>query len=745
MHAHLLWRCLLNCQTLILFSFILQPNFDDYKVVKTPPAIEHPAVLFRGLSDESDMSAPKFSFGGTSSLDLSTLPNKPFEAETLPSKFSSTQVLSKPSFNQNLIDIDGPGLDSQADVSSRSESKIRGQEGDINIPRTNDEAENLLHDIGVGRVSLRGISGVNISNLAAKIAVATNSEPKFILKLLISLIDGEKQEMRNREVTTGELAKEDQVTSAQIKGDLAPSQVTLAKNAATYRLNESIIPVSASLMRKTNATMAAEPQKHPSKAQETWLQKQPPAATSKELSPMKLSDLDDTLTPVKAARSFQAEEKLTSVVSSQNRIPVQSSSRAGNIDKLSYEYRALQISSQASRSTGLAASSSSVRTAPGISNKTSTVPTRPISSVTPLFAPSESRALYRDSGVQCYARMPDEQKQPVERGDSFERLSSRASNRSISTVDAAVQYEPPSLPHDTFRDTCELELQSVKTLVDTATPSSQASLTSMTSKQLSSTAIFGDESIDKAAKDIALSPVGSQMESPYVGPHVEAWKPLTLSQNKFQSGISNSQPVKHTDQPGVIPETQMHAAKFLSMSGEQIQNILPRISDIRVRESNASFYPLITANQTLLGRPSTVTAVSSQQQQQQLYAPSQQHQIPSQQPYPHPEPYFEEYSSSKTDTEYSSDHPSDSVVRKKLSLPSIQVIVPTEVTFTEVQCVGVAINQCVPIHNPSSRWIQCLIEVAFYSVNGAQVIFLVNVDAVHRDFHANIDVLCPGS
>ena len=666
------------------------------------------------------MTAPKFSFGGgTSSLDLSTLPNKPFEAETLPSKFSSTQVLSKPSFKQNLIDIDGPGLDSHADVSSRSESKIRGQEGDINIPRTNDEAENLLHDIGVGRVSLRGISGVNISNLAAKIAVATNSEPKFILKLLISLIDGEKQEMRNQEVTTGELANEHQVKSAQIKGDLAPSQVTLATNAAAYRLDEPLIPVSGSLMlRKPNATMATEAKKHPSKAQETWLQKQPSAATSKELSPMKLSDLDDTLTPVKAARSFQAEEKLTSVVSSQNRIPFQSSSRAGNIDKLSYEYGALQVSSQASRSTGLAASSSSVRTAPGLSNKTSTVPTRPISSVTPLFAPSENRALYRDSGVQCYTRMPDEQKQPVERGDSFERLSSRASSRSVSTVDAAVQYEPPSLPHDTLRDTCELELQSVKTLADTATPSNQASLTSMTSKQLSSTAIFGDESIDKAAKDIALSPVGSQMESPYVGSHVEAWKPLTLSQNISQSGLSKNQPVKNTDPPELIPGTQMRAAKFLSMSGEQIQDILPRISDIRVRESNATFYPLITANQTFLGRPSTVTAVSSQQQQQQLYAPSQQHQ----EPYPHQEPYFAEYSSSKTDT-VSSEHPSDSVVKKKLSLPSIQVIVPTEVTFTEVQCVGVAINQCVPIHNPSSRWIQCLIEVAFYSVNGAQVIF----------------------
>ncbi|XP_065064819.1 uncharacterized protein LOC135691023 isoform X3 [Rhopilema esculentum] len=656
-----------------------RPNFDDYKVVKTPPALEKPAVLYRPLPNDSITSIASVSKAQANArLDFST--DKNGSASSL----ASTYVLSKPAKEpSNLSKI---SFESQSKDDKVAEHVIHGQEGNINVPKTNDEAESLLHDIGVGRVSLRGISGVNISNLAEKIAIATNSDQQFIFKLLISLIEGEKRATRDADSTWKDKGRENiEAKSKKESSDYRP--------ASGFGQNKSDVTVSHS-QQKLKGKHALPTVVH-AKSQD--LEKQ-------EQSSLKMSDLDDTLT-MPSPNTSSLQSKARSKTPDSQIAPVRLRSAGdkvpNNVDRPNSKQILFQDPMQRSPKSSKGISKENLKLSDKLLGNA-----RPISSVIPLIAPRENRALYRDSGVQCFTKQANDPMQSVERGASFERSAATAGSRNVTTVDAAVQWDGTETRQgfDISMDAV-VSRQSMKKTTDTSAV--QSSLRSTAARQLSSTTIEPGEPEEKLSKGLTLSPVVSEVESTALGMEDEQWKPLRLSKK-----LSNEMIAPDSADDAVTSSKKHMNDEFRKMSDEKIQEILPRISDIRVRESNATFYPLVATNQTVLGRPLDDKANATKEQKLQV-----QERFANNQPYTQLKPE----SASRGNKGEQKLHSSGGELRaKKSSLSSIKIVVPNELCFQNVQCVGVPINECLPVHNPSSRWIQCLIEVAFYSVNGSK-------------------------
>ena len=660
-----------------------QPIFDDFKAVKTPPALDHPAILYRGSQAQDDTDV--YLYGHT---DISANLEVSGGSKTLiddEHQQQSSHTQRKKSSTVGEV-IDSPDFDTQTEA-DRDNYGIRGDGYRIDLPTTNGEAESLLHDIEVGRVSLRGISGVNVSNLAAKIAIATNSDPQFILKLLITLIESEKS--HNQAHLYGAVAAA--VDAKRKEESSSSSQQILSRGSLATSADRHPTSSSAAVFQYENApvsNIAAS------------------VARSQDQSPMKLSDLykhpvSSMTSATQTASSYQ--EYYPKDGSSNARY--QHASTGNNA-----LHSSLVVSAISNSISTPSVQSTHPKTLPTNTSTTSVAAIRPMSSVTPLTAAPEARTWYRDSSVQCHSSVADEldRMKTAARNASYEKKKTESQTQRMTkkTADAGNQYESPFPKKDKLAETSMAGLltQTIATFIDSGSPLSESPAMSKlqfkgASNHLSSTTIFGDEAADTyTAKEIALSPVGSRFD---VSPSREAgddnWKPLKPSMKAVKSKHLSTKEYNCS-----TPECADDEKNSLQFSGKQIHDILPRISDIRPRESNASFYPVMTANQTILqGRASIATSTTKHFQDQPMFRPeSNQFKAPS-------------YS------QYQKQPPA--ATRKFPVAPPIQIVVPNEVTYADVQCVGVAVNQCLPVHNPSSRWIQCLIEVPFYSVNGAQV------------------------
>ena len=613
------------------------------------------------------------------------------------SKLSSTFTLSKPVLIHDSTEVASTKLVSK--TGTDKDTAIQANNGAIKIPKTNDEAECLLHDIGAGRVSLRGISGVNVSNLAAKIAVATNSDPKFILQLLISLIEGEKMGSKEPTVLQSHVPKKQQSSSG------IPGQHLQAANTSTALTHHG------SMQKKSrpgheDRSIISKKEKIVDELQAPYSKSAMERSGKQDQNTLMLSDLDRTLTPIKPNESAvkgQCSSSTNTVSSSKtvmlysNALQEQNSSHSMALSERvmsqpQYVYRELgpETIQKITGSEDLDQHKISAIAANIVSQST-----RPVSSVIPLVALPESRPLYRDSGVQCFTR--SQQAQHVERGASFERLGSKSKHNNVPTVDAAIQCDVTENGSDLFSDP-DVNIASHQNLKKVSNATSNSSIKTVSSRHLSSTAIFGDESYDQPTKGITLSPVMSEVE-PSLFEQLDAnWKPhKTTTQNRqvTRTGSFNTHAQPEKPVMGRLSDPN------LKLTEDRIHDILPRISDMKVRESNAIFYPLMATNQTMLGRPS----VAQSTQMQSPYKPPQQQQ--------------KAVKGSSSNENIA--HAIGPALSKTVSMPTIQIIVPNEVSFSGVQCIGVAVNECLPIHNPSSRWIQCMLEVVFYSVNGSQV------------------------
>ena len=679
--------------------------FDDYKVVKTPPALR-PIVLHAGEAEEPAVSSTSsFSFNGQGVAgSVSELEQKSAQSIPIP-KFSSTFTMPKSAFDPNLKDSSSAN---SLPRSASEKSSIQGNQAKIKIPETNDEAECLLHDIGVGRVSLRGVSGVNVSNLAAKIAVATNSDPKLILKLLISLIESEKAEINPSSLPSSHMPRMMQPSTgvARPSSQAADAFTTASNLSSTYSISRPLQQDRS--LSSANGTIAdAFVVKGNANSQRSAVA----VSGKQDQSTMILSsDLDRTLTPVKSNESalkYQGSFGVNTVSSSfgansnQNAkqelksspsilLPAQIVSQTQNTPPhlRSGVIKHATISEEQDKHQ---LSSSHVNSFPQV--------TRPVSSVIPLVALPESRPLYRDSGVQCFTQTRREQLHPVERGASFERSGAQANHNIVPTVDAAIQCDVTGNRSD-FSFEQEAICVSQQNFKTSSNATSNSNIKTVAGRHLSSTAIFGDESYEQATKGITLSPVMPEVGSSLLEQGESSWKPLNAA--------SQSRRAEQAESLGTHGQLEKPVMGRLSDPNEkliaaQLHDILPRISDVKVRESNAIFYPLMATNQTIMGRPSV--AQSTQMQSPVQLPPKQQTAVKN------------------FGTNEKVAHSAGSVSSKMSSMPTIQIIVPNEVCFSDVQCIGVSVNECLPIHNPSSRWIQCMLEVVFYSVNGSQVRF----------------------
>lgn len=550
-----------------------------------------------------------------------------------------------------------------------------------------------MHDIGAGRVSLRGISGVNVSNLAAKIAVATNSDPKFILQLLISLIESEKMGVQEPAVLQTHVPKKQQSSSdiqrqqlqaantstaithhGNIKRNSRPDQGDMRKNERI--VDERLVPYSKPAMEQSG---------------------------KQDQNTLMLSDLDRTLTPIKSNESTLKNQASfsTETVSSSKSVKLYSNALQEHNSSYSmvFSKRVMSQPQYLYPELGPGAIQKVIGLDDQDQHKTSASPanivsqsTRPVSSVIPLVALPESRPLYRDSGVQCFAR--NQQTQHVERGASFERSGSKSKHSNVPTVDAAIQCDVTENGNDLFSYP-NANIVSHQSLKQVSNVTSNSSIKTVSSRHMSSTAIFGDESYEQPTKGITLSPVMPEVEPSLFEQHDANWKPHKMTAHNRQvtrTGSFNAHTQPENPVMGRLSDPN------LKLTEDRIHDILPRISDMKVRESNAIFYPLMATNQTIIGRPSVA-------QSQSPHKPSQQQQKAMK-------------SSSPSENIAHTIGPS---LCKTVTMPTIQIIVPNEVSFSGVQCIGVAVNECLPIHNPSSRWIQCMLEVVFYSVNGSQV------------------------
>ena len=671
-------------------------------MVKTPPALR-PIVLHAGGPDESAVNkVSSFSFDGPEHSNSATTAAEKTEQSIPIPKFSSTFTISKPVVSHESANV--PSIP-QAKGAVTVKDTIQASNGAIKMPKTNDEAEGLLHDIGVGRVSLRGISGVNISNLAAKIAVATNSDPKFILKLLISLIEGEKSGVKEAPVSPPDVLRRQQPSTAierpnaqATNTSMAPAQHSSAQGSSRPRQEEKLL--DSKTEDTANARFAAHDTLHSKSAMGR--------SGKQDQSTLVLSDLDRTLTPLKSsASSVKRQDPFSAktVSSSRSAKPQQNAIQEHNNSVTTSSGRVMSQAQYSYPDSGAGSiqkftgsEDQNQRKTPAIPVNTVSHSARPVSSVIPLVALPERRPLYRDSGVQCLARYEKAQ-QPVERGASFERLSSKVNRTNVTTADAAIQCDVTEHGSDVFSDS-GLNSISHQSLKKMSNGISNSSIKTLPGRHLSSTAIFADESYEQPTKGITLSPVMPEVDTTSLIEQDESnWKPLTVTNQNRQfaqiaSHGTDTQPEK--PQMGRLPDPN------LKLTGEEIHDILPRISDIKVRESNAIFYPLMATNQTIMGRPS----VAHSTQVQSPYHPADKQQT----------------GTLKTcSSDESNANTVGSVSYKMASMAAIQIIVPNEVCFSDIQCIGVSVNECLPIHNPSSRWIQCMLEVVFYSVNGVQV------------------------
>eukprot|EP00794_Sanderia_malayensis_P019054 gene19054-20968_t len=676
-----------------------RPIFDDYKAVKTPPALEHPAVLYK----EAWRSVDPFTDSSKVRLDL------------LDSPPNNDTLVQSDAGEKPTLDLDSTDRSVPADFNTQTEADrdnygIRGNGNRIDLPTTNGEAESLLHDIEVGRVSLRGISGVNVSNLAAKIAVATNSDPKFILKLLITLINAEKsQESRSK---TDQQGKEAEATKPQLQKS--------SEEKKLQRITETVAKPGNGFCPSSTYNVP-----NPSDSVHKVFEG---AASS---TAIKLSDLYSDETPVKgvipvestAASNYNTIPKQT-VTHDFESLSTRSNGNVVNVMKSGLKSDAVgsQLYTQAITLNKPSTLSSSVATV------------RPVSSVTPLIASSQA------------AKPPHGESAQIRNGTSSQQTSSHTSvvttvcGDANQRVAATVNWTDASLAtHHGSTISASTSGKSQRQEVASPMPHSIAALNETeprvyespgnfekplnyhrNAKHLSSTAIFGDESEEGGdpTKDIIhLSPVAAS-DSPFYddgdeGDKNDAWRPLRQSQaarEKSQVALEKLQdqvkPMQQATADSVCNDvssgketsTDLHEDNTLKaalrMSGEKIQDILPRFSDIRVRDSVATFYPVMTANQTIMQQGTCPAETKSGGKSVWNEAKK---------------------------TEEQSLYTAHALTKKHSGVSQLRIVVPSEVVFPDVQCVGVAVNHCLPVHNPSSRWIQCLIEVAFYSVNGLQV------------------------
>lgn len=679
-----------------------QPVFDDYRVVKTPPAL-HPIILHAGGPEESSVTN-SFSFD-TPIHSEKTQTSEQGKGKSGPvSKLSSTMTISNPFSSNDSDRLMTPEMSQHADV---GKERIHSEDGAIEIPKTNDEAECLLHDIGVGRVSLRGISGVNVSNLAAKIAVATNSDPNFILRLLVSLIQGEEGEL-SKTTALQKDAPRKQTTAGAILPSGQSSSVVL-EGARDSSCKSSVALPDSEITRKKTVV-----QGQPTQNITTHSQSGTALAGKDDQSALKLSDLDKTLTPVKINQNASEGKGLFSAnivpafgnrkmhtiaeTVSRNDFVAMSSQHVVQPQVLFASQDQIKTTSQNAYGLGIGNKSQQK----SISNQVNTIPhsTRPVSSVMPLVALPDSalpdsRALYRDSGVQCLDRRGHHQS--IERGASFERVDTISDDRTVSTADAAIQCDVPTSREDFRLEADTLHQIFSKSSHAVSNKGIMSSLKTSSSRHLSSTAIFGEESSEQPNKAITLSPIASNAILSFLEKDEVNWKPLKASNRDTQVQLSESQNSIAQYEKPFIDTFSDEDPKFM---GNQIEDILPRKSDVNVRESNVIFRPLVGSNQTVVSSSPPASSV----QEQKL--PVQQGQTPAK------VSHLNESTACSADAN---------------SMQAIQIIVPKEVCFAEVQCIGVAVNECLPIHNPSSQWIQCILNIVFHSVNGDQVCRLFDI------------------
>ena len=657
--------------------------FYDSKVVKTPPPLP-PFMLHSPGRDESSGDISSFTFDGQELSSHGSNAERKIDNATSIKELSSTFTRSKPILNEDLTK---KAMTDLVKKTGAEKDTIQANDGTIRIPKTNDEAECLLHDIGVGRVSLQGISGVNISNLAAKIAVAANLDPKFIFKLLISSIEGERRNITNQSAPQFD-ANTKKPPSIDIKkqGFEVSSAPTVSSTPHNMEYKTSVHTLQGKMPNSNKGNIS---QGRPLQLDGAHYQTAKGSGLKQDQSSLKLSDLDKTLTPLKSTKdgekhltSFSIQSLSSSSVTSH---PIGKLRRSGSPLHVSSE----QIVSQEQYKSPVGL----VTSAPQGSR-----PARPISSVMPLVALPESRPLYRDSGVQCLTRQ--DQIQSVERGARFDRPVSTPRSRCVSTADAAIQCEVVGSADGIGSET-DLVTPSHHSLKKMSgvslSATSKSSIKMRTNQFLSSTAILGAEPDDEPTKAITLSPVVAEVGTSLLEQDMSNWKPLKAASSSKQTGTTV---FLRTHAQHENPTMDRFSDTTVQFHKDQIHDILPRLSDIKVRESNAMFYPLMATNQTVIGRPSIVPST----QLQPLHHPTA---------LKAPRP-----AENKNDAV-------SPVSSKVIPMPTIQIIVPNEICFSGVQCIGVAINECLPIHNPSSRWIQCMLELVFYSVNGSQVRLLL--------------------
>ncbi len=540
-------------------------------------------------------------------------------------------------------DHNTPDFDTQTEA-DRDSYTARGDDLSIDLPTTTGEAKSLLHDIEVGRVSLKGISGVNISNLAAKIASATNSDVNFIFNLLINYIEAAKnpsgsfsrtfkapKQQSSRDDANPEKNRK-QVTSDNVEKD-GP-----VPDASTSPSNE----IEDILVGPNRALKLSDLYKEPGIEATSGIEKSPGKnADKKSLESMNDVDTSSLVTSSCSVTSSSHVAKPNSVR------PRKSTASVATI--------------------------------------------RPVSSVTPLIASTGPKTIASSSSAQS---SPGITTQPF---TTKHTESSRGVNGNDYFTDIRelknTRPQFSSLKSTRSREDASLRQQTLTTLTETTafpydSPLSQTY--NQKTRHLSSTVNHGDDP-DNAnpTKDIELSPV--PLADGFLNSGNNSWKPLENSKASVDlAGSFGKAKALDTELP--LREGSNDSLKVLKISGEEVQDILPRFSDINVRESLATFYPVMTANQTVMQGKAVNTRASE-----------------------------ESVLNGKSSGEMLSLHRPRSVKKKQSVIPEVQIVVPNDLIFSEVQCVGVGVNQCLPVHNPSSRWIQCLIEVSFYSVNGAQV------------------------
>ena len=515
------------------------------------------------------------------------------------------------------------------EMEEKLESDLHGNTLDLGLddfsadaPMRESEAKSLLHNITSGRLSLEGMSGVKISNLAANIAVVTNTDPSLVLKLLISLLETHKEEKPAAKDLERGLSRDERKGISSAYGN------SVEDLRGTSRVSANLEPSSSGSMALNSSASFV-------------------LATSQQV-------VSSLATPIANTRHITT-----------------SAGSPGSLTRNTIK--------------------------------------KPISSVTPLVTSPYNTSKVRDTSIQCFS--PESPTDTAVPNSSYER-NLRHSSHSTNKVDAAVQYEPPSDGAQPFM---------------VVRPEDSVSRESAFMSRDS-----GTQCDDELVQQSGQSPGNEYRDNLQ---DIRNFRD-PLSSTSISDGIADGHPAHDIHLSPVQSEGDVEVKRPESVE-EQIEKILPRISDIRVRQSEGTFYPVMAANQTIMTDKRSISTNSVRSSGILEYmtptdpgsGPSFNRFVTLSHPNvrPTPEEQFEQQLVPRAQSafpvgQYGLSHGyMGSKGKRHPTAPPVTVVVPPEVKFQDVQCVHIVVNKMLTLHNPCSRWVQCELKMMFYSVNGSQV------------------------